>query len=246
MLFWLSIRCLLFYISEKKTKTLLHVILLYSCDLCFLYLTYMTKYHGCSSAWCYSLCGSKGNRWMCLYNSVIFDMYVTCQDQSRFCEKPSQNHIGDKRVAKNHTKTLDNLVIYRLNIIETRFHTWLNNFIWTFLPNLCRCQACNPTVWYFSLSHRCITRVHCDWHRKTSVHIVERLTPGPGDVITPVGVASSWRYRVIAPVGVMSSWRRRIICDVTAELWVLNFWIKFATIQAKNSSKYGTLISGMW
>jgi hypothetical protein len=32
-----------------------------------------------------------------------------------------QNRIWDKRVAKNHTKTLDNLVIYRLNIIETDF-----------------------------------------------------------------------------------------------------------------------------
>jgi hypothetical protein len=27
----------------------------------------------------------------------------------------------NKEVAKNHTKTLDNLVIYRLNIIETDF-----------------------------------------------------------------------------------------------------------------------------
>jgi hypothetical protein len=47
--------------------------------------------------------------------------FITCQDQSRFCEKPSQNHIWDKRVAKNHTKALDSLVIYRLNIIETDF-----------------------------------------------------------------------------------------------------------------------------
>jgi hypothetical protein len=51
---------------------------------------------------------------------LLFD-FITCQDQSRFCEKPSQNHIWDKRVEKNPTKTLDNLVIYRLNIIETDF-----------------------------------------------------------------------------------------------------------------------------
>jgi hypothetical protein len=51
------------------------------------------------------------------YNSL----FITCQDQSRFCEKPSQNHIRDKRVTKNHTKTLDNFVISRLNIIETDF-----------------------------------------------------------------------------------------------------------------------------
>jgi hypothetical protein len=31
------------------------------------------------------------------------------------------SHLQDKRVAKNHTKTIDNLVIYRLNIIETDF-----------------------------------------------------------------------------------------------------------------------------
>jgi hypothetical protein len=45
------------------------------------------------------------------------------------------------------------------------------------------------------------------------MHIVERLTTAPSDVIAPVGV----------------------ICDVTAELWVLNFWIKFATVQAQNA-----------
>jgi hypothetical protein len=37
-----------------------------------------------------------------------------------FVEK-SQNHIRDKGVTKNHTKTLDNLVIYWLNIIATDF-----------------------------------------------------------------------------------------------------------------------------
>jgi hypothetical protein len=47
--------------------------------------------------------------------------FVTCQDQSRFCKKLSHIHLWDKRVAKNHTKTLDNLVIYLLNIIETDF-----------------------------------------------------------------------------------------------------------------------------
>jgi hypothetical protein len=69
------------------------------------------------------------------------------------------------------------------------------------------------------------------------MHIVERLTTGPSDVIAPVGVMSLWRYRVIAPVGVTSSWRRRVIYDVTADHWVLNFWIKFVTIRAQNASK---------
>jgi hypothetical protein len=49
---------------------------------------------------------------------VVFISFITCEDQSRFCERPSQNYIWDKRVAKNHTESLDNLVIYRLNIIE--------------------------------------------------------------------------------------------------------------------------------
>jgi hypothetical protein len=44
--------------------------------------------------------------------------FITCQDQSRFCEKPSQNYIRDQEVANNRTKTLDNLVIYQLNIIK--------------------------------------------------------------------------------------------------------------------------------
>jgi hypothetical protein len=74
------------------------------------------------------------------------------------------------------------------------------------------------------------------------VHIVERLTTGPSDVIAPVGVTSSWRYRIIAPVGVTSSWCR-IICDVMAELWVLNFWIKFATVRAKKGLKMLSLVS---
>jgi hypothetical protein len=38
--------------------------------------------------------------------------------QSRFCEKLSQNYIGDKRVEKNHAKTLDNSVIYRLTSLK--------------------------------------------------------------------------------------------------------------------------------
>jgi hypothetical protein len=73
----------------------------------------------------------------------------------------------------------------------------------------------------------------------TTLHIVEDLTTGQSDIIAPVGVTSLWRYRVIAPIGVT----RRIICDVPAELWVLNFWIKFATIRAKNASKYSHLVS---
>jgi hypothetical protein len=58
------------------------------------------------------------------------------------------------------------------------------------------------------------------------MHIVERLTTGPSDIIAPVSIASSWRY-----------------CDVTAELWVLNLWIKFATIRAQNASKCSHLVS---
>jgi hypothetical protein len=74
--------------------------------------------------------------------------------------------------------------------------------------------------------------------------IVGHLTTGSiSDVIALVGVTSSWCYRVIAPVGLTSSWRRRIICNITAKLWVLNFWIKFATIQAKNASKCSHLVS---
>jgi hypothetical protein len=34
--------------------------------------------------------------------------------------------------------------------------------------------------------------------------------------------------------------RRR---NVKAELWVLNFWIKFAMIRAKNASKYSLLVA---
>jgi hypothetical protein len=71
-----------------------------------------------------------------------------------FVKNPSQNHIWDKEVGNNHTKTLD----HDLSVEHhwNRFHTRLNNFIRTFLPNICRCQACNPTVWYFSGSHSCI------------------------------------------------------------------------------------------
>jgi hypothetical protein len=46
-------------------------------------------------------------------------------------------------------------VIYRLSIIETDFILGYSNI--NFLQNFCRCQACNPTVWYFSGSHGCIT-----------------------------------------------------------------------------------------
>jgi hypothetical protein len=67
--------------------------------------------------------------------------------------------------------------------------------------NFCRCQACNPTVWYHMVvSHgwpcdtTCAT--FCD-----VMYIVEHLTTCPSDVIAPVDViASSWRYRVIAPI----------------------------------------------
>jgi hypothetical protein len=41
-----------------------------------------------------------------IFSSRVLIYTITCQDQSRFCEKSSQNHIWDKRVAKK-TKTLD-------------------------------------------------------------------------------------------------------------------------------------------
>jgi hypothetical protein len=69
----------------------------------------------------------------------------------------TKSHLRQKTGKKNHTKTLDNLVIYRLNSIESRnrFHTQLNNFILTlsFLPYFFRCQACNPTVWSYFSTH---------------------------------------------------------------------------------------------
>jgi hypothetical protein len=50
--------------------------------------------------------------WLCvyIYNNIM--SFITCQDQ---------NHIWDLGVPKNLIKALDNLVIYRLNIIETDF-----------------------------------------------------------------------------------------------------------------------------
>jgi hypothetical protein len=51
------------------------------------------------------------------YLPKLGKLFITCQDQSRFCEKPSQNYIWDKGMAKNPTKSLDNLVIYLLHII---------------------------------------------------------------------------------------------------------------------------------
>jgi hypothetical protein len=68
-------------------------------------------------------CWSSMNSFPALSNLSVF---ITCQDQSRFCEKPSQNHIWDKRVAKNHTKTLDDLVIYLLKIIESDLRLYSN------------------------------------------------------------------------------------------------------------------------
>jgi hypothetical protein len=129
---------------------------------------------------------------------------------SRGFVKNHLNITSETRVAKNHTKTLDNLVIYWLNIIETDFILGLNNFIRTFLPNFCRYQACNPNF-------------------SDVMHIVERLTTGSSDVIVPIGVASPWR--------------RRIISDFTSKLWVLNFWIKYATIRAQNASRCSHLVS---
>jgi hypothetical protein len=87
----------------------------------------------------------------------IVSHFITCQDQSRFCEKPSQNHISDKRVANNLTKTLDNLVIYRWNIIETDFRlrktTLFEHFYQIFAVVKRAIQPCDILR---------ITRVHCD------------------------------------------------------------------------------------
>jgi hypothetical protein len=66
---------------------------------------------------------------------------------------------------------------------------------------------------------------------------------GPSDVISPVHVTLLWCYRIIAPIGVTSSHHLRLQRDVTAELWVLNFWIKFAMIWAQNASKCSHLVS---
>jgi hypothetical protein len=134
----------------------------------------------------------------CTVLSQLEFIFMTCQDQSRFCEKPSQNHIWDKRVAKNHTKTIDNLVIYRLRLGKT-----------TLFEHFCRKFAVVKR--YCAVFFRIARLYHTAALWLTSLtlsdvmHIVERLTTVPSDVIAPVGVTSSWRYRVIAPVGATSS-----------------------------------------
>jgi hypothetical protein len=76
--------------------------------------------------------------------------FITYQDQSRFCEKTSENHVQDNKVAKNHTKTLDNWIIYQFNIFETDFRfgkTTLFNISTEFLP-LSSVQS-NRAVFFF-------------------------------------------------------------------------------------------------
>jgi hypothetical protein len=91
---------------------------------------------------------------------LIDDFYH--MPRSRFCEKPSQNYIRDKVVAKIHTKTLDNLVIYRLNIIETDFRlgktTLFEHFYRIFAVVKRAIQPCS----IFPGLHGCISQVHCD------------------------------------------------------------------------------------
>jgi hypothetical protein len=62
-------------------------------------------------------------------NDCLGTVFITCQDQSRFCEKPSENHFQDNKVVKTHTKTRDDWIIYWCNIFETNFR-----LIRTFLP----------------------------------------------------------------------------------------------------------------
>jgi hypothetical protein len=124
-------------------------------------------------------------------------LFITCQDQSRFCERPSQNHIRDKGVAKNHTKAIDNLVIYRLNIIEADFilgyTIWFEHFYQIFAIVKCAVQPCD---------------IFPDHTSVTSCILLEHLMTSRSDVIAPVGITSLWRNYVIAPVGVMSSRRQ--------------------------------------
>jgi hypothetical protein len=73
-----------------------------------------------------------------------------------FYHMPSQNHICDKGVAKNHT-TLDNLVIYRLNIIETDFildkTTIFEHFYQTFAFVKHAIQPCDIFPYHTVVSH---------------------------------------------------------------------------------------------
>jgi hypothetical protein len=50
------------------------------------------------------------------------------------------------------------------------------------------------------------------------MHVVERLTMGPSDVIAPVDVTSSWRYCVIAPVGITRDWEKILIVIFTHQI----------------------------
>jgi hypothetical protein len=69
-------------------------------------------------------------------------------------------------------------------------------------------------MWY----NQCIV-IKTSLNLSDVMHIVECLTTGPSDIIAPVGVTSSWRYRVIALVGVMSSphlWRHSRISELNS------------------------------
>jgi hypothetical protein len=129
-------------------------------------------------------------------------------------------------VAKNHTKILDNLVIDRLNIIETDYRlgkTTLFEHFYKFFAVVKR--AIQPCSIFPDCTVVRITRVHNDWRHRISgrhAYIVGRLTTGPSDVIAPVGVTSRQNF---------GSW--------ISELNLQRF-------ELKNVSKYSLIVSGMW
>jgi hypothetical protein len=69
---------------------------------------------------------------------------------------------SEKGVAKNHTKTLDNLVIYRLDIIETDFILGLATLFEHFYPIFAvakrEIQSCECDIFpdHMVVSHGCI------------------------------------------------------------------------------------------
>jgi hypothetical protein len=58
-------------------------------------------------------------------HGYVFLHFITCQVPSRFGEIPSQTHIWDEGVLDNHTKTLVNSKIDRLDIIVSHFSSVL-------------------------------------------------------------------------------------------------------------------------
>jgi hypothetical protein len=120
-----------------------------------------------------------------------------------------QNHIWDKGVAKNHTKTLTwwSISWTSLKPISNSAKKLDLNISTELLP-LSSVQS-NRAV-FFRIARLYHTGAlwltssnQCDVMR-----IVGHLATGPSDVIALVGVSSSWRNRVIAPVGVTSSRRQ--------------------------------------